>query len=236
MAVLTRKEKAANNLQLFRGGFDDLDPITKARLKSNGCCGNPIEVDIDRLPARMRPNNDLTHTTPTGNRETRIVAGAGSRVANEIAEHFVAVGEGASVSMFALPDYSVLKYVAVSLRKLPQDMALLLHFRNSDVTKVFDTSLFHVVTVAGSACDPVREYEYDTFLGSAINPDGIPLQVAGEDFLCTNYVLQLDTSKTFMPMADELILTVQGYTDEITAADFDFTISINYDVTVRAEY
>ena len=239
MVTVVRNPKTDNHLQDFRGGWNDLDQITRTRLQEQSCCAMGVKVEIDRLPPRMRPNNDLSHTRPTGNNEKRRYGGVNA-VTNAIVKHIHEFGDSASgaiVGVFAVPDLCLLKSIGVSIRTLPAGVTMTVAMRstmNGDL--VANGGQKYEVETSGDTCDPTRD-----FVQTALTPADVYTFTANNAGVFTKEtVLMFDTGVGghFMPNCDEITIIFSGTPANIaavTAQDIDFTIGVNYDTVIRAE-
>lgn len=229
MAKLTRKNIKKQHFQSFRGGLRHLSPMLKAQLRGT-CCEGDLELQKDRLPTRMRFDNGLAHENPKGANQKWILSLAPDR--REVIAHLNDYKKSATVGVLALPSYSFITALAISVGALATGFTFKLASRNGTLEAV--TGTLHLVTTSGgNDCDPIREY-------TATENQGLDATVvtglaAGE--MRKDYIFIPD-KPIFQAQADEVQMVIETFAtdDVVTEKNMDITIAANYDVVIRSEF
>lgn len=225
---MARQEKSPKNIQLYNGSLPHADVFSaNAGL---GCCDDNIAILHDKLASRVRFDNALAHSNPTGaNDKFRAPYGngfAGNR--EKIIQHINHHGVGAQISVIAIPTYALVTGIGIHIASEEAGLTFDLKTRNG---LNLPQAVVHVV----EADTPQGSCELERTLAVG---DASTFQGFGE--LNGNFMIDIfgrDGNGEFSLEADELILEVASLpsTGKVVG-EFDITISVSYDIIHRAEY
>lgn len=218
---MARTAKAATNLQVFRGSKPRQDVFA---LHSNeGCCDGALVSGYDKLGSRTRFDNALAHSNPTGANDKIHVPNTGLESDHrEIVDWINANGVGATISVLALPTYSFLTGVMVTVLAAEAGLTFDLITRNG---AVLPTDQLITVIATGSACEVTRTQ------GVSEDFAGFGALTAGQLYR----VIIARDSGNFVLEADELMLRVATMpAGGLINGDFRLRVAASYDVIDRA--
>lgn len=227
MAKLIRKAMPKQHFQAFRGGLRHLSGAVKAQLRGT-CCEGDLELRKDRLPARMRFDNGLAHENPNGANQKWIFKNATDR--REVVQHLNDYKAGATIGVLALPTYSVITALAISIGFMPTGFTFKLSSRNGTLDGV--TGTLHTVVLSGDHCEPARDHV-------SANAQGLAAVIAtglAKGELHKDYIFIPD-KPIFQAQADEILIDVETFatSGKVVDGEFDITVAANYDVVIRSE-
>ncbi len=226
---MARVPKAETNLQVFRGSRPRLDVFAKN--SGTGCCGTGAQVEYDKLAERVRFDNALAHSNPTGaNDKFAFPQGDGFAYNSaEIIEHINTHGVGATISVLVIPTYAFVTGVGVHIAAEEPGLTFNLVTRNGLILPgvgVGDGEVIEVTATDGAeGCAITRTQgsgSFDGFgaLGNARFIDIFGRYGQGE----------------FSLEADEIILEVATLPSSgVVTGAFELEVSVSYDVIHRAE-
>lgn len=226
---MARVPKAESNLQVFRGSRPRLDVFAKNA--GTGCCGTGAQVEYDKLAERVRFDNALAHSNPTGaNDKFAFPQGDGFAYNSaEIIEHINTHGVGATISVLVIPTYAFVTGVGIHIAAEEPGLTFNLVTRNGLVlpgTSEDNGEVIEVTATDGSeGCEITRTQDtgsYEGFgaLGNARFIDIFGRYGQGE----------------FSLEADEIILEVATLpASGVVTGAFELEVSVSYDVIHRAE-
>lgn len=114
-----------NNLQVFAGGKRRPGPGIIAALNDlEGCCGDPISVQVDRLPDRLGFDNGNSHVNPLGGNYLWE-----SVLLEQQDETFALLQQGKSLSVLCTPSAHIPVAVNIKVLRAPKG-TLKVFFRN----------------------------------------------------------------------------------------------------------
>lgn len=225
---MAREPKSETNLQVFRGSRPRLDVFAKNA--GTGCCGTGAQVEYDKLAERVRFDNALAHSNPTGaNDKFAFPQGDGFAYNSaEIIEHINTHGVGATISVLVIPTYAFVTGVGIHIAAEEPGLTFNLVTRNGlvlpgagDGGEVIEVT----ATDGAEGCEITRTPNtgsYDGFgaLGNARFIDIFGRYGQGE----------------FSLEADEIILEVATLpASGVVTGAFELEVSVSYDVIHRAE-
>lgn len=228
---MAREPKAEGNLQIFRGSRTRQDVYAKHA--GDGCCGPGAGAEPDKLADRVRFDNALAHSNPTGANDKFIVPFGNGFSSNgtEIIGHINEVGVGATISVLAIPTYAFVTGVGIHLAAEEEGLTFNLITRNGLVLPGTgdDSGTVIEVTAADSeegACALTRtEGDAASFEGFGALGDARFIDIFGRS-----------GDGEFSLEADEIILEVATMpTSGLVTGAFQLTVSVSYDVIHRAE-
>ena len=231
---MARVPKAETNLQVFRGSRPRLDVFAKN--SGTGCCGTGAQVEYDKLAERVRFDNALAHSNPTGaNDKFAFPQGDGFAYNSaEIIEHINTHGVGATISVLVIPTYAFVTGVGVHIAAEEPGLTFNLVTRNGLVLPGTggggeDPARGEVIEVTATdgaeGCAITRTQNEGSFegfgaLGNARFIDLFGRYGQGE----------------FSLEADEIILEVATLpASGVVTGAFELEVSVSYDVIHRAE-
>lgn len=218
---MARTAKAATNLQIFRGSKPRQDVF--ARHSNEGCCDAALVSTYDKLGSRTRFDNALAHSNPTGANDKINVPNTGLESDHsEIVDWINTHGVGATISVLALPTYSFLTGVMITVLAAEAGLTFDLITRNG-ATLPADQVITVIAT--GSACEVTRT--------QGISEDflGFGTLSAGQ----LHRVIIARDSGNFVLEADELILRVATMpAGGLITGEFRLNIATSYEVIGRA--
>lgn len=217
-------DKAANNLQVFRGSKPKPDVFAKAMMDDAGCCPDGATVSYDKLAKRTRFDNGLNHLNPLGGNEKYAVpCGSGFTTdAAAIISHINEFGVGAQISVIAIPTFAFLTGVGIHIEAEEEGLTFNLITRNG---LVLPADVIHQVTTSGAACTPERVLAAGAYEGFGALGDAMMIDILGRSAL-----------GEFSLESDELILEVATMpaSGTVTGA-FKVVVAASYEVIHRAE-
>ena len=221
---MARNPKAENNLQVFRGSRSRVDVFSQNA--DSGCCGSGAAVQHDKLADRVRFDNALAHSNPTGANDKFIVpygdGFSGNR--DEMIAHINANGVGAQLSVLVVPTYAFVTGVGVHIAAEEEGLTFNIETRNG-----LELPASQVIQVSAAAGEDGCAIERTQSEGSLEGFGALD----GAEFID---IFARDGDGTFSLEADEIILTVATMpTEGIVTGAFDLTVSISYDVIHSAE-
>lgn len=222
---MARNDKLSPGIQVFRGSRTAKD-VFAANL-GHSCCPS-AGVDHDKLDQRVRFDNALAHSNPTGANDKFIVPfGNGfANIRNDIIDTINTHGVGAHVSVLAIPTYAFVTGVGVHIEAEEPGLTFDLVTRNglvipSEIVKVVEAE-------AGDDCEIVRT-----------ETDGALADFAGFGALGTSTFIDIfgrNGDGEFSLEADEIALRVASMPSSgKVLGDFKIAISVSYDIIHRAE-
>ena len=227
---MARQPKAETNLQVFRGSRPRLDVFAKNA--GTGCCGTGAQVEYDKLAERVRFDNALAHSNPTGaNDKFAFPQGDGFAYNSaEIIEHINTHGVGATISVLVIPTYAFVTGVGVHIAAEEPGLTFNLITRNGlGLPGAGNGEAIEVIATDGAeGCEITRT------LGSS---EGNPL----EGFGALGNARFIDIfgrygQGEFSLEADEIILEVATLpASGVVTGAFELEVSVSYDVIHRAE-
>ena len=226
---MARVPKDETNLQVFRGSRPRLDVFAKNA--GTGCCGTGAQVEYDKLAERVRFDNALAHSNPTGaNDKFAFPQGDGFAYNSaEIIEHINTVGVGATISVLVIPTYAFVTGVGVHIAAEELGLTFNLVTRNGLILPGVGAGHGEVIEVTATdgaeGCAITRTQDSGSFdgfgaLGNARFIDIFGRYGQGE----------------FSLEADEIILEVATLPSSgVVTGAFELEVSVSYDVIHRAE-
>ena len=230
---MARVPKDESNLQVFRGSRPRLDVFAKNA--GTGCCGTGAQVEYDKLAERVRFDNALAHSNPTGaNDKFAFPQGDGFAYNSAgIIEHINTHGVGATISVLVIPTYAFVTGVGVHIAAEEPGLTFNLITRNGLVLPGtgggdgdYGGEVIKVTATDGvGGCAITRTQgsgSFDGFgaLGNARFIDIFGRYGQGE----------------FSLEADEIILEVATLpASGVVTGAFELEVSVSYDVIHRAE-
>lgn len=221
---MTWNNKAANNLQVFRGSKPRVDIYTQDLMKGAGCCPDNVTVEYDKLARRVRFDNGLSHLNPTGgNEKFQLPLGDGfSMSRDEIIAHINNVGVGATVSVIAIPTFAFVTGVGIHVEAEEEGLTFNLKTRNG---LVLPADVIHQVETSGEACAPERTLAAGSYEGFGAMGENLYVDIFGRSAL-----------GEFSLESDEIIVEVASMPASGTViGNFGIRISASYDIIDRAE-
>lgn len=227
MTKLVRNPIKKQHFQSFRGGLRKLSGLVQSQLRGT-CCEDTLELQKDRLPTRMRFDNGLAHENPNGANQKWSIKTAPDR--REVVTHLNDYKVDATVGVLALPTYSVITALAISVGSLPAGFTFKLTSRNGTLENV--TGTLHTVVVSGENCQPSRDH-------TSADAQGLAAVVAtglGKGELRKDYIFIPD-KPIFQVQADEIQIDVEAFatSGKVAVDELDITVAANYDVVIRSE-
>lgn len=226
---MARVPKAETNLQVFRGSRPRLDVFAKN--SGTGCCGTGAQVEYDKLAERVRFDNALAHSNPTGaNDKFAFPQGDGFAYNSaEIIEHINTHGVGATISVLVIPTYAFVTGVGVHIAAEEPGLTFNLITRNGlALPGVTNGEVIDVIATDGAeGCEITRT------LGNSESP------LEGFGALGNARFIDIfgrDGQGEFSLEADEIILEVATLpASGVVTGAFELEVSVSYDVIHRAE-
>lgn len=227
---MARVPKAETNLQVFRGSRPRLDVFAKNA--GTGCCGSGAQVDYDKLAERVRFDNALAHSNPTGaNDKFAFPQGDGFAYNSaEIIEHINTHGVGATISVLVIPTYAFVTGVGVHIAAEEPGLTFNLGTRNGlGLPGVTSGGVFEVIATDGAeGCEITR-----TLGNNEDNPLGGFGALGNARFID---IFGRSDQGEFSLEADEIILEVATLpASGVVTGAFELEVSVSYDVIHRAE-
>lgn len=225
---MARNEKAANNIQLFRGSRSR-NTVAQAMLGTDCCGDGGVVIDTDKLAERVHFSNGLAHSNPTAANDKWIFPQDGLAATDaEVISHINEFGVGAQISVLVIPTYSFVTGVSVAVLGAEPGLTFQLITRNGLVlptAKQIDVT----VTAGADDCQVTRE--------QAEGDITAPFGELGEDEIQI-YKFAKDGDGEFSLEADEIILevvTMPTENDGKVVGSFALRVAVNYEVINRAE-
>lgn len=225
---MAREPKAETNLQVFRGSRPRLDVFAKNA--GTGCCGSGAQVDYDKLAERVRFDNALAHSNPTGaNDKFAFPQGDGFAYNSaEIIEHINTHGVGATISVLVIPTYAFVTGVGVHIAAEEPGLTFNLITRNGlalpgagEAGEVIEVT----ATDGSEGCEITRTQDDGSFEGFGALGNARFIDIFGRD-----------GQGEFSLEADEIILEVATLpASGVVTGAFELEVSVSYDVIHRAE-
>lgn len=224
---MARVPKAETNLQVFRGSRPRLDVFAKNA--GTGCCGTGAQVEYDKLAERVRFDNALAHSNPTGaNDKFAFPQGDGFAYNSaEIIEHINTHGVGATISVLVIPTYAFVTGVGVHIAAEEPGLTFNLVTRNGLVLPGVDNGEVIEVTATDGAegCEITRTQGEGSFEGFGALGNARFIDIFGRY-----------GQGEFSLEADEIILEVATLpASGVVTGAFELEVSVSYDVIHRAE-
>lgn len=216
--------KAANELQVFRGSKPKADVFLKDAILGAGCCPSGLTVDYDKLARRVRFDNGLSHLNPLGgNEKFHVPEGDGfSSSRSEIVAHINEFGVGARIAVIAIPTFAFLTGVGIHIEAEEPGLTFNLVTRNG--LALPNDSVIQVVS-SGDACAPTRVQT----VGSLAGFGDLPANALSVDIFAREAV------GMFALESDELVLEVAAMPAEPVTGAFSIRVSASYQLIDRAE-
>jgi hypothetical protein len=228
---MARSEKEATNLQVFRGSRPRQDVFAKH--SNDGCCATGPSADYDKLDCRVRFDNALAHSNPTGAND-KFIFPLGSGFAHDkddIIKHINANGVGASVSILTIPTYAFITGIGIHVAAEEPGLTFTLALRNdtTGIIAALEDNAIGVETsdVEGECC-PAR------VLANIV--DFPAIGALGSSRTIDYFLPAHDVRDTFVLEADELMLVVDTMPSSgVVTGAFEIQVSVSYNVIHRAE-
>lgn len=227
---MARNEKAADNLQVFRGSKPQLDVF--AQNSGSGCCNND-KPEHDKLAERVRFDNALAHLNPTGANDKYVFPfGAGNEsTRKDIVDHINRYGVGATISVLAIPTYAFVTGIGVHVAAEEAGVTFNVVTRNG-LTLPSDQQFS--VEAADNPAAPCGITRTRTEIGEGATSifEGIGA-LNGNRFV--DYFAKSCCGE-FSLEADEIILEVATMpAGGVVNGEFELTVAVSYDILNRAE-
>lgn len=233
---MAREPKSETNLQVFRGSRPRLDVFAKNA--GTGCCGTGAQVEYDKLAERVRFDNALAHSNPTGaNDKFAFPQGDGFAYNSaEIIEHINTHGVGATISVLVIPTYAFVTGVGVHIAAEEPGLTFNLVTRNGLVLPGTggggggeDPARGEVIEVTATdgaeGCAITRTQSEGSFEGFGALGNARFIDIFGRY-----------GQGEFSLEADEIILEVATLpASGVVTGAFELEVSVSYDVIHRAE-
>lgn len=224
---MARVPKDESNLQVFRGSRPRLDVFAKNA--GTGCCGTGAQVEYDKLAERVRFDNALAHSNPTGaNDKFAFPQGDGFAYNSaEIIKHINTHGVGATISVLVIPTYAFVTGVGVHIAAEEPGLTFNLITRNGLVLPGVDNGGVAEVIAADGAegCEITRTTGVGSFEGFGALGNARFIDIFGRY-----------GDGEFSLEADEIILEVATLpASGVVTGAFELEVSVSYDVIHRAE-
>ena len=224
---MARVPKDESNLQVFRGSRPRLDVFAKNA--GTGCCGTGAQVEYDKLAERVRFDNALAHSNPTGaNDKFAFPQGDGFAYNSaEIIEHINTHGVGATISVLVIPTYAFVTGVGIHIAAEEPGLTFNLITRNGlGLPGVVNGEVIEVTATDGSeGCEITRTQDEGSFEGFGALGNARFIDIFGRD-----------GQGEFSLEADEIILEVATLpASGVVTGAFELEVSVSYDVIHRAE-
>lgn len=224
---MAREPKSETNLQVFRGSRPRLDVFAKNA--GTGCCGSGAQVEYDKLAERVRFDNALAHSNPTGaNDKFAFPQGDGFAYNSaEIIEHINTHGVGATISVLVIPTYAYVTGVGIHIAAEEPGLTFNLVTRNGLVLPGADNGEVIEVTATDGAegCEITRTLGEGSFEGFGALGNARFIDIFGRY-----------GQGEFSLEADEIILEVATLpASGVVTGAFELEVSVSYDVIHRAE-
>lgn len=230
---MARVPKAETNLQVFRGSRPRLDVFAKNA--GTGCCGTGAQVEYDKLAERVRFDNALAHSNPTGaNDKFAFPQGDGFAYNSaEIIEHINTHGVGATISVLVIPTYAFVTGVGVHIAAEEPGLTFNLITRNGLALPGtgggdgdYGGEVIEVTATDGvGGCEITRTPETGSFEGFGALGNARFIDIFGRY-----------GQGEFSLEADEIILEVATLpASGVVTGAFELEVSVSYDVIHRAE-
>lgn len=224
---MARVPKDESNLQVFRGSRPRLDVFAKNA--GTGCCGTGAQVEYDKLAERVRFDNALAHSNPTGaNDKFAFPQGDGFAYNSaEIIEHINTHGVGATISVLVIPTYAFVTGVGVHIAAEEPGLTFNLVTRNGlGLPGVANGELIEVTAGDGTqGCEITRTQDDGSFEGFGALGNARFIDIFGRY-----------GQGEFSLEADEIILEVATLpASGVVTGAFELEVSVSYDVIHRAE-
>lgn len=226
---MAREPKSETNLQVFRGSRPRLDVFAKNA--GTGCCGTGAQVEYDKLAERVRFDNALAHSNPTGaNDKFAFPQGDGFAYNSaEIIEHINTHGVGATISVLVIPTYAFVTGVGVHIAAEEPGLTFNLVTRNGLVLPGTGENGGEVIEVTATdgaeGCEITRTLGEGSFEGFGALGNARFIDIFGRY-----------GQGEFSLEADEIILEVATLpASGVVTGAFELEVSVSYDVIHRAE-
>lgn len=225
---MARNDKAAENIQLFRGSRTRKG-VAEALLDKECCGTGQTIVQSDKLADVVHFDNALAHSNPTGANDKWFFPGSGLDFANsEVVNHINQYQVGAQISVLAIPTHAFVTGVTVTVLASEPGLTFQLVTRNGLVLPAA-TQIDVSVTAGADDCELTRTQS----VGVITAPFGT---------LAEGQMQQVkigrDGAGTFSLEADEIILEVVSMPTENAGKVvglFKLDVAVSYDVIKRAE-
>lgn len=223
---MAREIKDPLNLQVFRGSLPRADVFSANA--GVGCCPT-TQVQYDKLGARVRFDNALAHSNPTGaNDKWMFRHGTQAGDTSLILDHLNDNGVGASVSVLVIPTFAFVKGIGIKIQAMEEGVTFNLKTRNGlDI----EAGEFLVVdTGHDGSCISTHVLSTGTFEGFGELPEDV---VVRDIFFIPNET----PLGNFSLEADELILELASVPAEgIIKGEFLIDVAVSYEIINRAIY
>ena len=224
---MARVPKAETNLQVFRGSRPRLDVFAKNA--GTGCCGTGAQVEYDKLAERVRFDNALAHSNPTGaNDKFAFPQGDGFAYNSaEIIEHINTHGVGATISVLVIPTYAFVTGVGVHIAAEEPGLTFNLITRNGlALPGGGNGEVIEVIATDGAeGCEIIRTQAGGSFEGFGALGNARFIDIFGRY-----------GQGEFSLEADEIVLEVATLpASGVVTGAFELEVSVSYDVIHRAE-
>lgn len=229
---MARQSKLTPGIQVFRGSRPGQD-VYSATLHGD-CCGDGNRPDYDKLASRVRFDNSLAHSNPTGaNDKFRLPYGNGfANTRADIVRGINDNGIGYNISVLAIPTYAFVTGFGLHIAAAETGLTFDVVTRNG---LVLPTSCLLQVSAEGDGCDITRTLTVDGEGEATVDPyNGIGGLTQGEVF--RDYFARDDGCGQFSLEPDEIALQVATMPSSgKVIGEFDITVSVSYDIIHRAE-
>lgn len=221
---MARQPKAENNIQVFRGSLPRQDVFSQNA--SDGCCAPGTVVTYDKLGPRVRFDNALAHSNPTGANDKINLPDTGydaDRAA--IIDTINAHGVGTTISGLVIPTYAFVTGVAVTIYAEEEGLTFDVVTRNG---LELPAGQLISVTATGTGCEVERT--------QSDGPAGLNGFGALDEGVLYQILIVRDGDGTFSLEADEIMLRVASMpASGRVSGTFRVELAVSYDVIKRAE-
>jgi hypothetical protein len=219
-----RNPVGAKELQIFKGSRSKADVFARS---DASCCGTTVMPVYDKLDCRVRFDNGLAHLNPTGGNEKFHFQKQRFEVEPKQAQiaHLNAKGVGAQLAVITIPTFAFVTGVSVVVLAEEAGATFRLRTRNG---LVIPSTVGIKVDVSGDSCCPTRTQGAFNLATTAWG--ALPVGVTEQ------YMFNRNGAGEFSLEADEILVEVVTMpASGAFLGEFDFIVSVNYDVQNRAE-
>lgn len=229
--MASTSDKLEKNIQVFLGSKPR--PNVFAKHAGNGCCDG-VTFNYDKLAERTRFDNALAHNNPLGATDRfYFPTGNGFSSRSEIVDHINEYGEGATISVLAIPTLAYVKSISVKVLSGEKDLEFELITRSKAGTEDFQYTDAIVTKQADKEdyCSSVtREREEGTTLADSFG------QLDGDNVIAKDIIGHFSYPGKLFLDADEVALRVTKMPENGVVGDFNLVISVSYEVRQHASY
>lgn len=222
---MARNDKLNPGIQVFRGGYAQPDVFEKN--PNNDCCRTGTLITSDKLPSRLRFDNETAHSNPTGANDKFFFPFGNGYGADILINHINEYKEGFHISVLGIPTYAFVTGISVHVMAEEPGLTFDLVTRNGLVLPTDTVKVVNVTSERGE-CEVTRELtegSADSFKGFGALGDNMYTEIIGRS---TN-------GGSFSLEADEIALKVASMPQDGITGAARIIVAVSYDVIHRAE-